>query len=184
MKTDEDLLWIDRTLAGETAAFGHLVEKYQDSVYTIVRRILLREDESADAAQLVFIKAFQSLAGFNRKSGFNTWISRIAYNHAVSEYRKKKAHPQVFDEKLLEQNIQKQDEQETASEKEKMLQQLESEVEQLEETDRALISLYYTSQNSVETISTITGLSVSNVKIRLFRIRNKLKEKLLLQSIP
>lgn len=180
MNRDEDLFWIERTLAGETSMFGHLIEKYQDTIYAIVRRILLRDDEAADAAQMVFIKAYQSLPGFNRKSGFSTWICRIAYNHAISEYRKKKAHPQLNDEKLLEFAIENQGDEQVFTEKEMLLQHLESEIMHLEDEDRALLTLFYNGRNSVETISQITGFSISNVKIKLFRIRNKLKEKMLI----
>ena len=77
MKTEDDLLWIQRSLKGDTNAFGFLVDKYQDAVFTILRRILKRDDEAADAAQTVFIKAYEALPRFITKFPNKTYLIMI-----------------------------------------------------------------------------------------------------------
>ncbi|HQO49411.1 MAG TPA: sigma factor [Bacteroidales bacterium] len=57
-KNDEDRLWISQVLNGRHQSFGMLVDRYQDKVYGIVRRIIRDEAEAEDIAQNVFIKAF------------------------------------------------------------------------------------------------------------------------------
>ena len=55
---------------------------------------------------------------------------------------------------------------------------LEKALKRLPEEDNLLITLFYKNENSIEDISDITGLSVSNVKVRLHRIRKKLYEEM------
>jgi RNA polymerase sigma-70 factor (ECF subfamily) len=182
MTKDEDLIWVEKVLSGDTNAFAMLVERHQDAVYTLIRRILKRDDEAEDSTQMVFLKAYHSLAGFNKKSMFSTWLSRIAYNSAVSEYRKKKNKIHLGDDKLMNQLATNMADENDSYEKETLLTQLETAVGQLEPEDNALITFYYMQQQSVDEISQITGLSVPNVKTRLFRIRKKLQEKILQET--
>ncbi len=180
MKTEDDLLWIQRSLKGDTNAFGFLVDKYQDAVFTILRRILKRDDEAADAAQTVFIKAYEALPRFKGEAAFGTWISRIAYNHAISEYRKKKIiYYEISEQNILDYDIwDAENEEKQLSEKEYLLLQLEQEIAKLSIEDNLLISLYYVQRKTLSEISEISGLTVSNLKVKLFRLRQKLKDKL------
>ena len=101
MAKDEDLVWVEKVLQGDKQAFAVLVKRHEDKVYTLVHRILKRNEEAEDTTQMVFIKAFQALATFNRTALFSTWLSRIAYNTAISEYRKLKNKEQPIDEQLM-----------------------------------------------------------------------------------
>lgn len=183
MTKDEDLIWVEKVLKGDANAFAMLVERHQDLVYTLIRRILKRDDEAEDTTQMVFIKAYHSLAGFNQKSLFSTWLSRIAYNSAISEYRKKKNKIHLGDDKIMSQLATNLADDNDSSEKEIILGHLETAVSQLEPEDNALITFYYTQQYPIDDISQITGLSVSNVKTRLFRIRKRLQEMILQETI-
>ena len=64
------------------------------------------------------------------------------------------------------------------SEKEYLLLQLEQEIAKLSIEDNLLISLYYVQRKTLSEISEISGLTVSNLKVKLFRLRQKLKDKL------
>lgn len=144
-------------------------------VYTIAYRILQQREEAEDVAQQVFVKAYQKLDSFQRTAQFSTWLFRIAYNAAISAQRKKTAASAIRTTELKEQlktTVDLEDENSTEAD----LQQLEKALEQLPAADKGIISLYYLQQQSVDEISQITGLSASNVKIRLFRIRKKLQE--------
>ena len=175
MEQVDDFSCIDQVLQGNKKVFGVLVVKYQDMVYTIAYRILQQREEAEDVAQQVFVKAFQKLDSFQRTAQFSTWLFRIAYNAAISAQRKKTAASAIRTTELKEQlktTVDLEDENSTEAD----LQQLEKALEQLPAADKGIISLYYLQQQSVDEISQITGLSASNVKIRLFRIRKKLHE--------
>jgi RNA polymerase sigma-70 factor (ECF subfamily) len=74
---------IRRSKAGDRAAFGELVSRYQVPVYRVVRGVLADQVECEDVAQEVFLKAYANLSKFRGESGFFTWLYRIAVNEAL-----------------------------------------------------------------------------------------------------
>jgi RNA polymerase sigma factor (sigma-70 family) len=175
MTQDEDFIWIDQILDGNTQVFGRLVSKYEDFVFTIALRVLHHRNDAEDVAMEVFLKVYQGLGKFNRNAGFSTWLYRIAYNTSISEFRKRnKRQIETADEKWLNQNaamIIDEESDETETDEQRLLMAMRS----LSPDENALLTLYYTNNLSVEQISGIVGISTSNVKIRLFRTRKKLE---------
>jgi len=168
-ETDHQL--IQQVLDGRKAAFGLLVEKYQHSIYALVHRIVRDETEARDVAQSVFIKVYEKLGSFNHKSLFSTWLHSIAYNAAISVCRRKK--PDLVRLDVLSGQYLGAEEDE-ANEKEALLRLLEEVLTVLPPEENILIHLFYTSGHSMAEISEITGLTVTNIKVKLFRIRKKL----------
>src|SRR5258708_23743959 len=87
---DPDRPLVERAQAGDTPAFGELVERYQGRVYALTRRILKDDDEAADALQETFLSAFRGLKNFNTEARVSTWIFRVASNAALMRLRKKR----------------------------------------------------------------------------------------------
>lgn len=85
-KTDQDL--IDDCLQGRTEAFGELVVRYQNRLYTTLVSLLSSAEDARDVAQEAFVNAFQKLHTFRGQSAFYSWLFRIALNSAVSYQRK------------------------------------------------------------------------------------------------
>lgn len=93
--TDREL--VDLTLE-DSANFVHLMKRYEGKLLRYIHRITsVPHEEAEDILQDVFIKAYQNLHGFDRKLSFSSWIYRIAHNHVISTFRKKKARPQQVD---------------------------------------------------------------------------------------
>jgi RNA polymerase sigma-70 factor (ECF subfamily) len=69
--------------AGDRGAFEQLVERYQQQVSSVVRRILFDPDEQQDAIQDTFVQAYRNLRRFQGHSSLRTWIIRIAINVAL-----------------------------------------------------------------------------------------------------
>lgn len=86
----DDRRLIARCLDGDTNAFGELVRRYQDRLYTSVYRMVDNGDDALDVVQDAFLNAYQSLASFKGDALFFTWLYRIAANTAISLRRKKK----------------------------------------------------------------------------------------------
>jgi RNA polymerase sigma-70 factor (ECF subfamily) len=84
----EDDAIIARVLKGDRPAFRTLVEKYERRAYSIAFQILRNEEDARDVVQESFVKAFLSLAQFEAKAGFYTWLYRIVFNMAVDMKRK------------------------------------------------------------------------------------------------
>lgn len=86
----DDNQLIDAALAGNSAAFGELVRKYQDRLYNTMTHLTRSSEDARDAVQDAFVKAFVKLDTFQRSSGFYTWLYRIAFNTAMSQQRRRR----------------------------------------------------------------------------------------------
>lgn len=84
----DDFSLIDKVLAGNTHAYGLLVQRYQSYVYTLIIRVVNRSEVAEELCQDVFVKAFNALAKFEKGAKFSTWVYRIAVNHAFGYLRK------------------------------------------------------------------------------------------------
>jgi RNA polymerase sigma factor (sigma-70 family) len=179
MKFLDDNETIEKVLNGDVSAYASLVEKHKNLVFSIVLKIVNNREDAEEIAQDTFLKAYQSLKTFERKSKFSTWLYRIAYNSAISKTRKKRIEMVAIEESVIT-NYSPDEVSRNMGEQEENDRQLilEKALRQLPEEDNLLITLFYKNENSVDDISEITGLSVSNVKVRLHRIRKKLYEEM------
>lgn len=83
-----DQALIDRCLAGESDAFGELVQKHQDRLFGTLAHLLGSVHDAADVAQDAFVLAYRNLSKFRGQSAFYSWLFRIAYNAAVNHRRR------------------------------------------------------------------------------------------------
>ncbi len=90
---DNDL--IDLTVAGTTAAFEVLVKRHQRQIYALALKMVRNHDDASDIAQDVFLKAYEVLGTFQKKSSFHTWLYRIAVNFCINHIRRDKAQSHV-----------------------------------------------------------------------------------------
>jgi len=79
---------VDRARKGDHAAFRILVERYQDRVYGLARRILRDPELARDAVQEGFLKAYAGLERFEGRSGFYTWLYRLVFNQCIDMKRR------------------------------------------------------------------------------------------------
>jgi len=179
MKYEEDNHYIERVLHGDVSAYAMLVAKHKNLVFSIALKILNNREDAEEVAQDCFVKVYHALGTFEKKSKFSTWLYRIAYNASVSKTRKKRLEQVPLDDYVIHNYTGE----EVMGEKEVMdpgMQKamIERAMETLADHDRLLITLFYQSDHSIGEISGITGMSQSNVKVRLHRIRKKLQDEL------
>ena len=175
----EDSFYIERIRQGDSAAFTQIVEKHKDLVFTIVVRILQNREDAEEIAQDVFVKAYKALDKFEGKSKFSTWLYRIAYNAAISKTRKKGLKTADLEDEVIHNYSEDEfGEDLTQLSGEEQQRMLNKALSGLSGDENLLITLHYKNENSVEEISDITGLTESNVKVKLHRIRKKLYEKM------
>jgi len=171
MSTDESKL-IARILDGHAEDFGYFLESYGDSVLAMVSRLVDGQADAEDLTQDVFVKAYDKLPMFDRRSSFSTWLYRIAYTTTVSWLRKQKLHYVSIDE---HQQIDEADIDETlAMDSEESLARLEAAIEQLRPEEKMLVNLYYYDERPQNEIAYIMGIGQGSVATRLHRIRKKL----------
>lgn len=83
----DDAALVDKFQRGDTEAFGELVRRYQDKVMATCVRMLGNREDAQDAAQEVFVKAFDALPRFDPRAKFSTWLYRVATNHCLNVLR-------------------------------------------------------------------------------------------------
>ncbi len=84
--TDDEV--IDAIRAGDRNAFRVLVERYQARAFRLALRILRDEDAARDAVQDAFVKAYNNLGKFERRSAFFTWLYRLVKNQCLDVLRR------------------------------------------------------------------------------------------------
>jgi RNA polymerase sigma factor (sigma-70 family) len=175
MTLKKDSYYINQVLNGRTSDFAYLIDKYKDMIFTLTFRITGNREDAEEVSQDVFLKAYRGLAAFRGTSKFSTWLYKIAYNESVSRIRKKQPDIRSYDS--MEIRIDEwQGEMDANHERLDNIPAtyVKQAFEQLEETDRAILTMFYQDELNVKEIASATGLSISNVKVKLFRGRKKL----------
>ena len=175
MNEISDTALIDRILGGDISGFSVLIDRYKDLAFTLAYRIVGNREDAEEVLQDAFLNVYKGLDRFRRKARFSTWLYRIVYNKAVSRKRLKKVPVTSLEESTFVQHTMEDYGSEDALDHEERTWQLEKALGSLAEEDRTIITLYYLHESSVEEIRAVTGLSRSNVKVRLFRARKKLQ---------
>lgn len=179
MNTLDDYIYIEQVINGNTAAYAVLVDKYKDMVFTIARRIAKNQEDAEEIAQDAFLKAYQSLDSFKRKAKFSTWLYRIVYNTAISKIRKKRHETTALDDVMIENySVDEVNNEVNGLDSEEQKKVINLALEKLNEEESTVISLYYLDECSIEDISGVTGLTKSNVKVKLHRSRKKLYQEM------
>lgn len=178
MKDDGQL--IDEALAGETAAFGQLVLKYQDRLYNTLVNLVGCRDEAEDVAQDAFVQAFVKLSSFRRSSAFYTWLYRIAFNTAISRRRRRRVEMSVEHgrETTGEEPLDHGDAPEDRLLRQERAGQVQQALTALSDEYRAVLVLREMEGCCYETIADILDLPIGTVRSRLHRARLQLREEL------
>jgi RNA polymerase sigma factor (sigma-70 family) len=172
-----DILYIRMILDGNINAFSYLVDQHKDKAFNLAFRICGNREEAEEIAQDSFIKAYRSLKRFKMKSSFATWLYRIVYNTAISHVRiKKKGMLSLEDFPVDYIDFIGNNGSEEEAEKEYRISLLNFALQKITEEERGLISLCYFEEMSNEEISDVTGITKSNIKVKLFRARKKMLE--------
>jgi len=175
MEYKEDKHYITRVLKGESNAYAFLVNKYKSMAYSLAMKLVKNREDAEEIAQDAFIKAYQSLGQFRGSARFSTWLYRIVYNTAVSRMRRSSVESvsledSGFDEKASSEvmdayyRLKDQD-------RKKFLDLV---LEKLDPDENFLVTLYYYDEKDLDEISQITGLTSNNVKVKIFRARQKM----------
>jgi RNA polymerase sigma-70 factor (ECF subfamily) len=176
--TDTEL--IAQSLAGNQAAYADLMKRHQRFVFTLALRFAKGREDAEEIAQDCFVKAYRSLNSFNGESKFSTWLYSIVYTTAMTFLRKKRVDTTSIDDE----NTYIQLENQSGSMDANMAEQksrsyyVNQAIEQLLPDDAMIITLFYKGEQSLEEIGQAMGVETNTVKVKLFRARQRLKERL------
>jgi RNA polymerase sigma factor (sigma-70 family) len=171
---------INRVLKGEQSAFGLIVDKYKNYVFTLVLRFTQNREDAEEIAQDVFIKAYRSLADFRGDSKFSTWLFTITRTTCLSFLRKKKLDTVSLDNERtgLQVGIRESGFSANGIEQKSKYAMLNQAINMLSPDDAQVLNLFYKGDQSLEEIGQIMSLDPNTVKVKLHRARQRLKDKL------
>jgi RNA polymerase sigma-70 factor (ECF subfamily) len=165
--------WVARAQRGDTAAFRELVERHRDRIYGLVLRMVRSADDAEEVAQDAFVRAWRALPRFRGEAAFATWLHRIAArlaaDRAASLGRRRGREAPLDDPRAV-----------TAEAPEHRgshveAARIEALMERLTMAQRAVVTLYYYQDRSVEDVARLLGMPENTVKTHLSRARAALR---------
>ena len=148
--------------------FAQTVKEHKSTIYTVCYMFSKDADEVNDLFQEVLVNIWKGFDSFEHRSDIKTWIYRVALNTCISIDRKKKRAAEVrltMDINLFEDR----------DEDTRQVDMLHKRISKLQPFDRAIVLLWLENL-PYEEIGQIVGISTKNVSVRLFRIREQLKQ--------
>ena len=159
-------------------AFEALMQRYTPQVYASALRLMKDEDEAAEVVQMAFIQAYKELDSW-RGENFGAWVTVIANHTALRLLEKEKRRGDVrFDDVRCTKDFSEEADEPYDEQKEERLQSLEQALSRLPEQDRLIIEQHYYRNVPLADIARRLNQTENNIKVRLFRIRERLKKEL------
>jgi RNA polymerase sigma-70 factor (ECF subfamily) len=179
---DADLRLLERCRQGDGTAFETLFRKYQTYVYNISLGMLGNNEDAADITQEAFLRLHRSLESFRGDSSFSTWLYRVAVNLCITELRRRgRSRLQFIEEMRQDEEAPLHEEPgpspDEAIEQEEQRRVVHQVLRTLPADYRAIMVLRHFQQLAYEEIAQVLGLTLSQVKTRLFRARRMFKER-------
>jgi RNA polymerase sigma factor (sigma-70 family) len=184
-KTIKESEVVKRILSGEKELYEILVRRNNQKLYRIIRSYLKDEAEIEDIMQNSYLKAYTKLYQFKLESSFSTWLIRIGINEALARLKEKGRFFNLKEESanlkaniILEIPDNKQLNPQDKMIRSEAKQLLENAIDSLDLKYRTVYIMKEVEEMNLKEISNALNLTIANVKIRLYRSRAILKEKL------
>lgn len=165
---------ISRAISGDAEALTLLVNEYKDIAYNLALGIVKNKENAKDITQDSFLKVLENIKGFRNESKFSTWLYKIVYNQSIQFIQKSNSANFSDIDSVKAYGFSN-----DFSNGEEKYFELYQIIDQLEDNERNIVKLFYLAEKSIKDINSITGLSISNIKVMLHRARKRLHEKLI-----
>ena len=188
MPEKEDGELVKHVLAGDDSAFAVLVERYRSRVFSTASRFARNGSELDDLSQDIFIRIWKGLKTYRADAPFEHWLMTVTVRTCydfLRKNRKRREREVLVDEMPASASSQRmsgdgmfsgdapEEKQRRQREAWEVVQGL---MEKLNEKERLVITLMELEEKSVKEVAMLTGWSESNVKVRAYRARNKMRE--------
>ncbi|MDR3122772.1 MAG: sigma-70 family RNA polymerase sigma factor [Treponema sp.] len=173
---EDDLFIVDQIVSGRKELFRILAQRYEKAVYGMGLSFFRNAEDAADFVQEVFLKSFRSLASFQGRSRFSTWLYRIAYNTAINSLRRSKDYSGTAAQSLPE-GVDGETP-ERLSIRAAVAEAVRKAMQDLSEERRICVDLFFFYDQTYQEIEIITGFPVNTIKSHVFRAKKLLREKL------
>ena len=179
-KAQKDLELVDKAVAGDQLAYAQLMERYRESIYFMMLKMVKNTDDADDLTIEAFGKAFNRLQQYSPNFAFSTWLFKIASNNCIDFIRKKRIKVTSMDSGIktndgetvfIDSKSDTRDPEESLEHKQKV-QHMRDVVSKLKPRYRILVEKRCFEELSYEEISEELNLPLGTVKAQLFRARD------------
>jgi len=168
--------YIDLAKNGDQEAFTQIVEMYKNPVYNMCYRMLSNPQAAEDAAQETFWRVYKNLNRYDSKRKFATWLLSIAAHYCIDQQRKKRL-PSIDLSEIIEFSAEDPaPKPENVAIRNEFSEEVQQQMAELNESDRAVLVLRYWHEMSEVEISETLRITKSAVKSRLHRARKHMAE--------
>ena len=171
MKEGEAAVLIRECLQGNQESFAELLKQHQKQVFNVAYRLLCNYEDARDVTQSVFLKAYESLASFDCRLRFFSWIYRIAVNESINYLKSRRRHEDIDEAIAEERNTP-----ETLLHATEVGREIQRGLMSMAVDLRIVVVLRHFHHCSYRDIAEITEIPEKTVKSRLFTARNQLRE--------
>jgi len=170
---DEQL--VRATIAGDDRAFAELVSRHKGRVFGTCARFARDGQQLDDLSQEVFLRAWRKMSGFRGDAPFEHWLARLTITTCYDFLRRERRHrePVSLDDLAIEMRDHGVDAAIAAEDAKELL---DWAMRSLSADEQLILTLLEIEERTVREISAATGWSESNVKVRAFRARARLKD--------
>jgi RNA polymerase sigma-70 factor (ECF subfamily) len=174
MDEASDRLLVQRTRGGDVNAFGELVRRYQGSVFGVCCRLLGDPSEAEDLAQDSFLRAYRRLGTYDEERPFGPWMRRVAANLCLNALARRRPAVADLDDEIDAVVDEVAETPETAGDRAELSERVRSGLVQLPPHYRAVLELRHYQDMSYDEMASALGISVGEVRTRLYRARRRM----------
>jgi len=181
LTVDAEAFVLAQARAGNREAFRTLVERHSRAVFRVAYRITGNDADAEDVVQDTFIRAYTELKKFEARSGFGTWLHRIAANCAIDLIRRRPRHLVADDdeaEPLLARLASPAPGPERVAAGKQVRERIDTALDALTPLERAAFTLRHLEQQSIEEISAALGQNPAATRHSIFRAVAKMRRAL------
>lgn len=177
-KAEEEIQLVNSILDGETNRYKVLVDRYAPLVFSVVNEFVNHNDDAEELAQEIFVKTYERLSSFNGNSKFSSWLYMIAKNHCRDYAKNIRRNNKTFSdmpEQDLNQKL-KDDPVTVELEEKEWIQLLKKGLKTISEENAEAFMMKYEDNMTYKAMSNRLGVSVSALKVRVYRAKKELKD--------
>jgi len=172
LATMTDAMFVRRVLDGDTAAFTTLVDRHAAACTRFATRMLGNREDAEDATQETFLRAYRSLARYEERQAFRTWLFQILINRCRTAAVRRERRHRMF---LVDDNAVASASVRPAAEASDLRAELQRVVDALDPDQREAFLLKHVEQLSYDQMAAATGVGVSALKMRVKRACDRMQ---------
>jgi RNA polymerase sigma-70 factor, ECF subfamily len=167
-----DALLVRRVLDGDTAAFTALVDRHAAACTRFATRMLGNREDAEDAVQESFLRAYRSLARYEERQAFRTWLFQILVNRCRTAAVRRQRRHRMF---LVDDNAVASASVRPSADSAELRAELRRAIDALDPEQREAFLLKHVEQLSYDEMAAATGVGVSALKMRVKRACDRMQ---------